>query len=92
MPLAWRWPETPYFQTQLKPIGDRDLEGCSVLQWGDKGFILGGMYDGNGAHPKILIARTDSLGKVLWSKTYGGNNDEGLNRFNFENDGFLLPY
>jgi len=58
--------------------GANDDFSGSVLILPDKGYILTGFTQsfGAGMHDLIVI-RTDSLGRKIWSKTYGGNMDEG---------------
>jgi len=59
----------------------------SVQQTKDKGFILGGYSNSNAGHNKTAnskggydywIVKIDSLGKVQWDKTIGGNGDDIL--------------
>lgn len=48
-------------------------EGGKVLKSNDGGYILSGYtesYDSSGAGD-ILLIKTDSIGNILWSKTYG---------------------
>src|ERR1017187_4045962 len=64
---------------QMSLGGSSDDIGSGLIVLPDKGFILGGItksYGSGGAD--ILLIRTDSLGKKIWSKTYGGTSDEGL--------------
>lgn len=52
-------------------------EAYSVAQTSDGGYILVGSTDGFGAgQHDIYIVKTDSLGSLQWSKTYGGTNEE----------------
>jgi len=55
----------------------------SVVALPDKGFMIAGMtYATNNAVDKILIIRTDSVGRQIWAKTYAGtgagNNESGV--------------
>jgi len=71
--------------TFQKSFGTKNDEyGASVLELPDKGFLLAGITVVKGSNPPnnpgsyyILIIRTDSLGRQIWSKTYTGNN-QGL--------------
>jgi len=60
--------------------GQKDDWGASILKLADNGYIVSGRSDSYSANGKndILLIRTDSLGKVIWSKTYGGSADEGV--------------
>jgi len=50
--------------------------GYSVQQTSDKDYIITGtVYDTFGLNNwDIFLIKTDSLGNILWSRTYGGNN------------------
>jgi hypothetical protein len=51
-----------------------DETARAVQQTNDSGYILAGesyLYDGNN-FCDIYLVKTDSLGNMLWSKTYGG--------------------
>ena len=74
--------------------GSSNEYGCALAVLPDKGYILGGITSSFGAGGyDILLIRTDSLGKRIWAKTYGGNNDEGIpsNGFNSGVDMVLTP-
>jgi len=52
-------------------------EGKAVIQLYDKGFLIVGYTRSFGAGREDAYAiRTDSLGAMMWSKVYGGPNDE----------------
>jgi len=62
--------------------GKQNDYGASVVELRDKGYILAGVTNSFGAGGyDILLIRTDSLGKKIWTKTYGGSNDEGIDSF-----------
>ncbi len=64
------------FQKSFGSTGEDDA--ASVIALPDKGFILSGITKSYGAGGyDILLMRTDSLGKQIWSKTYGGSSDDG---------------
>jgi hypothetical protein len=58
--------------------GTNNDYGNSVLQTSDDGFIIAGSTSSYGAGLSDgYIIKTDSIGNVMWTKTYGGvNNDE----------------
>src|ERR1022692_1473315 len=69
--------------TFQKSFGTKNDEyGASVLELPDKGFLLAGITgikgppQGSPGVYLILIIRTDSLGRQIWSKTYNGNNEK----------------
>lgn len=50
----------------------------AMQQTFDKGFVLAGSTNSIGAgQSDIYVVRTDSLGNIIWSKTYGGSNSDG---------------
>jgi hypothetical protein len=51
--------------------------GYSVKETYDKGFIIAGVKElGNAGYKNIYVLKTDSLGNVLWEKTFGGQFDD----------------
>lgn len=51
--------------------------GRSVVETGDGGYIMvGETYSGIDRDQDILLVKTDSLGKLLWSRTCGGTDNE----------------
>ncbi len=57
--------------------GSGSEEGRSVIQCSDKGFIIVGFTNSYGAgNFDLYIIKTDSLGNLKWSKTYGGTGDD----------------
>src|SRR3972149_1238818 len=65
------------FQKPFGGIGDE--RGHSVKQTFDGGYVIAGYTSGFGAGDKdYIVIKTDSLGNVQWTKTYGGSGeDEG---------------
>jgi hypothetical protein len=57
--------------------GSSSDSATCIQQTTDKGYIIGGSTKsfGVGGYDFYLI-KTDSLGNIQWSKTYGGQNDE----------------
>jgi hypothetical protein len=54
--------------------------GRSVMETGDGGYIIiGETYSEADRNQDVLLVKTDSLGNLLWSRTYGGNGSEGGN-------------
>jgi len=63
--------------TQIFPEASLTVPGC-FQQTADGGFILGGYsYPGNGG-ADFWLGRVDSNGNKLWSRTFGGTNDDRL--------------
>ncbi|MDD5531028.1 MAG: T9SS type A sorting domain-containing protein [bacterium] len=55
---------------------DTDL-GYSVRQTSDSGFIIAGWTESFGAgRSDVYLIKTNSSGNTLWTKTYGGSNDD----------------
>jgi len=57
--------------------GSDDEWGCSVLQLPGGGYVLAGHTESYGAGRKdVWLVRTDSVGDTLWTRTYGGSDDD----------------
>ena len=72
--------------------GTNDEEGWSVEITSDGGYIVGGWTQsyGNGQADFYLI-KTNSLGIVSWSKTYGGSNsDSGISVKQTSDGGYIF--
>jgi hypothetical protein len=61
-----------------KTIGGVESEGCRALQQtSDTGYILAGWTTSFGAGSyDLYLVKTNSIGDTLWTKTYGGVDDE----------------
>jgi hypothetical protein len=62
-------------------IGMESFEkGSAIKVLGDHGFVITGETESYGLHERdMLLMRTDSLGNVKWTKTYGGAERETVN-------------
>ena len=69
--------------------GSNDDYGYSVWQTNDDGYIVAGNTDSFGAGAfDIYVIKTNSAGDTLWTKTYGGiDNDDGVNSVQQTSDG-----
>ncbi len=72
--------------------GNNDDEGYSVVQANDGGFAVAGYTSSFGAGGKdVYLVRTDSLGNQLWTRTFGGTqDDEGYSLLQTADGGFLI--
>jgi hypothetical protein len=67
-------------------------QGWSVQQTLDGGYILGGYTGSFGAGGRdVWILKTDYLGDTLWTRTYGGaNNDDGFSVQQTSDGGYII--
>lgn len=57
--------------------GKQDDFGYSVIQTTDGGYIVAGATESNvEKNIDVYIIKTDSLGFIIWEKSYGGPNDD----------------
>lgn len=68
--------------------GEDEWSCSSVVQANDGGYILAGSTNiyGGGISDAFVI-KTDDSGNLIWSKTYGGNNDDYSSDLQKTNDG-----
>jgi hypothetical protein len=67
--------------------GPADDKSMSVVQNSNMEFIMAGSTTSYGAGSSdVYIVATDSTGNLLWSKTYGGSNDDAANSIELSSD------
>jgi len=61
-----------------KTIGGSRMDvACSVVQTRDSGYVVAGYTTSRGAGKKdVWLVKTNALGDTLWTRTYGGANDD----------------
>lgn len=66
--------------------------GRSVLQTADGGYVVAGYsYSFGVDSTDVFLFKTDSLGNILWSRTYGGDNhDIGYSIQHTSDGGFII--
>jgi len=70
--------------------GTGDEADCSVEQTSDKGYIIASRTNSFGVgNSDIYIVKTDSMGNLMWSKTYGGSVWEEGHSIVIANDGYV---
>ncbi|KPL07661.1 hypothetical protein AMJ86_03510 [bacterium SM23_57] len=76
----------------ISPMGDID-DGKCVRQTTDGGYIITGSCVPNGleSHVDLLLLKTDTLGHILWTQTYGrGFVEEGLSVEQTSDGGYII--
>ncbi|HLG36310.1 MAG TPA: T9SS type A sorting domain-containing protein, partial [Bacteroidia bacterium] len=59
------------------PVGTASDQAYSVLQTVDGGYLISGTTQNFGAGANdVFLMKTDSLGSILWSRTYGGSSND----------------
>jgi hypothetical protein len=65
--------------------------GYSTQQTSDSGYIIAGRSGPPFGEDDVYIIKTDKIGDVLWSKTYGGTQWEGANEIcQINNDDYIV--
>lgn len=76
-----------------KTYGGTDWDfAYSIEQTNDKGYILtGGTYSYGSGNQDMYLVKIDSLGDTLWTKTFGGINDDEARKVKQTNDsGYII--
>ena len=77
-----------------KTFGGNDLEiGFSVIETSDNGFVISGTTGsfGDGGNGDVWLIKTDSEGRKIWDKTFGGSGyDEGYSVIETSDHGFMV--
>ncbi len=71
--------------------GEGNDIACSIHQANDGGFFIGGTteWSGNGENDMYLV-RTDVHGETLWTKTYGGAEEDYASSMQLTTDGGVI--
>jgi len=75
-----------------KTFGGNDYDGgYSVQQTNDGGYIVAGrIWSGNSRYD-IWLSKTDNIGNTLWTKIFGGDNDDIANSVRqTSDDGYII--
>ena len=57
--------------------GGTEAESClSVVQTSDGGYILAGSTNPTNTNDDVYLIKTDASGNSMWTKSYGGGNDD----------------
>ncbi len=76
-----------------KTYGDSNSDfGYSVLQTADGGYVIAGnTYSFGAGYSDVYLVRTDSLGNLQWSKTYGDSDgDYGYSVLQSADGGYVI--
>lgn len=84
--------KAPAVVTQANYGGEKQEAVYSLLPTTDNAFMLGGTTDSKGAGKlDAWLVKTDSEGKVLWDKTFGGAEDDVANdMIKAQDSGYIL--
>ncbi|MFZ2330427.1 MAG: PEGA domain-containing protein, partial [Atribacterota bacterium] len=68
--------------------GSKDDEASSIIQTADGNYVVAGYTESKGAGRKdAWILKLDSVGNIIWDKTYGGRENDSINSIIQLNDG-----
>lgn len=67
-----------------------DDRAYSIQQTPDSGYIIAASTGPNGSTHDIWLLRTDAYGDTLWTKTYGGINDDRSQELQLTTDGGFI--
>ena len=56
--------------------GDQSDRAYSIQQTSDDGYVIGGYSHSFGPWTDFYLVKTDALGDTLWTRTYGGPNED----------------
>jgi hypothetical protein len=56
--------------------GDDFGDGFSVQQTSDGGYVIAGLFFPPVGDEEVYLIKTDSFGDTLWTRTYGGSDDD----------------
>ncbi len=81
--------DTLWTRTYGGIFGSQSLD---IIQTSDSGFAIAGQIDVSGTNIlDVLLMRIDADGNLLWTKSYGGSeNDYGASLINTNDGGFLI--
>jgi hypothetical protein len=66
-------------------------DGLSVAQTDDGGYIIGGWTSSFGTGGDVYLIKTDALGDTMWTRTYGGpDNDRGNSVARTDDGGYVI--
>ncbi len=99
---SYGWGAADMYVLKLDAFGDTlwtktygglgEDEGSSIQPTADSGYILAGFSASYSAGAyDVYLVKTDSLGMILWRRTYGGfNNDYGLSVQQTSDGGYII--
>lgn len=78
--------------TKYLAIGDNKVNrGVTVEELVNEGFIITGYTSSNGANEDVFLVKTDRVGNIIWSKTFGGDGkDNGWAVRQTNDEGYII--